>query len=292
MDIRDIFKLLWDKFYFISFFTTLFFVTSLSYSISLPNIYSSNAILKPASSENSLSSQLGSLSSLAGMAGVNISGAQGGNKSIEAIERIKSRDFFINNFLPKIELKNLHAVKNWNKNLNTIEYNSKIFNQTSNKWLLSKSELSPQKSYKEYKRILDISEDKKTLFVKISISHESPYVAQNWLNIIIKEINQTMKEEERISAKSSISFLTKESYDTNIVEIKSVLNDLLKSQMQTLMLISAENEYIYKVIESPNIPVEKISPSRALICILGIFLGGLMSVLYVLLAHIFRPKPA
>ena len=52
----------------------------------------------------------GSYSAIAGMAGINLSSGTE-NKSLEAIERIKSLDFFANYFLPSIKLEDIYAVQ-------------------------------------------------------------------------------------------------------------------------------------------------------------------------------------
>ena len=56
-----------------------------------------NALLAPTGEEETLGKKLGGYSSLAGIAGINIS-SERGSKSKEAIERIKSYDFFIEEF--------------------------------------------------------------------------------------------------------------------------------------------------------------------------------------------------
>ena len=97
-NLNELFIALWGKKFFIIFFTTLAALTSVVYSLSIPNIYTSSALLVSADSEDSLGSKLG-LSPLAGIAGLK-SFQKSGSKAQEAIERIKSYDFFVNEFLP------------------------------------------------------------------------------------------------------------------------------------------------------------------------------------------------
>ncbi|MDB9748063.1 Wzz/FepE/Etk N-terminal domain-containing protein, partial [Gammaproteobacteria bacterium] len=91
VDLRELFIALWNKKLLISSITALVSIFSVLYALSLPNIYSSSALLSPADETQSLTSKLGSFSALAGIAGVNLPGGSG-NKSQEAIQRILSLD--------------------------------------------------------------------------------------------------------------------------------------------------------------------------------------------------------
>ena len=95
IDLNGIFNIIWDRKYFISSLTSIFAVLSIIFSLFLPNIYTSSALLAPSNGDQSLSSKLSGYSSLAGLAGVNISN-DADLKTIEAIERIKSFEFFSN----------------------------------------------------------------------------------------------------------------------------------------------------------------------------------------------------
>ncbi|MDB9747805.1 LPS O-antigen length regulator, partial [Gammaproteobacteria bacterium] len=62
--------------------------------------------------------------------------------------------------------------------------------------------------------------------------------------------------------------------------LKEAITQLLESQMQTLMMASVSESYIFKIINSPVVAEEKSSPSRAIICILGAFLGAIIGILF------------
>ena len=68
--------------------------------------------------------------------------------------------------------------------------------------------------------MLSISLDQKNQFVSVSISHKSPFLAKKWLDIIIKNINESMREIDKQSALNSINFLNESSQVTNLIEIK------------------------------------------------------------------------
>ena len=282
VDLRELFLAIWDRKILIAFVTSLVAIASVLYALSLPNVYSSNALLASASPEDSLSSKLGGFSSLAGMAGVSIPSASGG-KTTEAIERIKSFDFFVNQFLPNIDYKNLVAVQKWKRDTNTIIYNDDIFD-------LSIEKPSHQGAYIIYNGALKISQDTKTQFVSIGIDHLSPYIAEKWLKVIIQNINDYMRELDKTIAQNSIDFLNSSAQKTNLTEIKIVISKLIENQIQILTLAEATKDYVFKPLSSPFAPEKKSSPSRSRISVMGTILGFMFSILISLLLNYFKTK--
>tara|TARA_B100000780_G_C21126647_1_gene457436 strand:- start:9262 stop:10188 length:927 start_codon:yes stop_codon:yes gene_type:complete len=294
INLKDLFLALWNKKILISSITTSAAIIAVLYSLSLPNIYISNALLAPTSSEDSLSSKLGGYSSLAGLAGLGLP-ADSGSKSMEAIERIRSYDFFVDQFIPNIKFENLVAAKNWTKTSNVLNYDLKVFNKTNNEWVSSDkapflSKPSYQEAYEIYREILTISEDKKTSFISISIEHISPFIAERWLKLIIQNINNHMRELDKSIAQNSIDFLNITAQKTNLSEMKVVIFKLVESQVQTLTLAEANKDYIFKAISSPIAPEKKSKPSRASISILLTLLGFMTSIIISLLLHYFNFK--
>jgi LPS O-antigen subunit length determinant protein (WzzB/FepE family) len=269
---------------FISSIIILFLLFSISYALLLPNIYVSKVLLAPVTQEDSLTSKYKNYSGLAGLAGINLP-TENASKSVEAIKRIQSYDFFTNYFLPNIKLENLLAVKKWNPEENIIIYDNSLYNSDSNKWVRKASyprkvQPSNQEAYEEgYLKVLNIYEDQDNGFVTISVSHQSPQVARKWVEIIVNQINESMREIDKKNAQNAIDFLSLTSTYTNIEPIKDAIALLMEGQMQTLLLASSDKYYIYKIIDSPIIPEMPSSPSRLLIVILGTILGTLTAFL-------------
>ncbi len=285
LDLTDIFITVWNNKKLIISITSVAAILSVIVALMLPNVYVSKSLLTPTASEDSLSSKLGGLSSFAGIAGVALPKA-GSNKSEEGIERIKSFEFFSTYILPNIKLENIVAVEKWVPKDNSIVYDKKIFDKTTNKW--PKGRPSAQQAYKFYDEALNVIQDKKTSFVSISIEHYSPYVAQKWVSIIIKEINESMRKLDSEQAEKSIAFLNESALTTNVQPIKEAIAKLLESQMRTLMLTASNEAYVLKVIDSPIVPEKKSKPSRSVICIVGTILGGLLSLIIVFTRQFFN----
>ena len=289
INLKDLFNIILNKKLIIISIPSFAAVLSVVVALLLPNIYTSSSLLAPTSQDESLSSNLGGLSGLAGLAGVNLPAGSVSDSQI-AVKRIESLEFFSKYFLPNIKIENLMAVKEWKPQDNKLTYYKSWYDSESDKWVRKasypkKTIPSAQESFKEYKKLMSINQDEESGLVSISIKHKSPIIAKKWMDIIIFNINKNMREIDKKDAENSIAFLSQSSKSTSIQSIKEVTSKLLEAQMQTLMLASTDDDYVFKTINSPIVPEEKSSPNRPLICIMGSILGFIMSMVIVLIMH-------
>ena len=292
IDLRELFHVLWDKIFYIGAITSIFSLISIIYALMLPNIYQSQAVMMPMEANQGMSGMLGQYSGMASLAGISLP-SESGSKAQEAIARIQSFEFFSNSFLPHIKLENLMAVKKWNQASNTLTYDASAFNSESGQWVRkvkppTSTIPSSQQAYKQYQEIMSVSEDKKTSFVTLSVEHKSPVIAQQWVKIMMDQIDQVMRDQDRQTALQSIAYLNSLAPTVNYEEISKALASLQQEQMKRLMMVEANENYIFKVLDSPIVPEMKVKPKRSLIVILGTMLGMMLSVLGVLVWHYTR----
>jgi LPS O-antigen subunit length determinant protein (WzzB/FepE family) len=297
IDIREIFYVLLAGKKIIISVTALISVIGVIYSLLLPNIYESKALLVPVSPSSDISRALGGYGAIAGLAGVNIpSGVDEGN-SQKAIKKISSLSFFENNILINIFLPNLMAVKSWNSSTNLLVYKEDQYDTQSSTWVrdFAYPQLqipSAQESYEIFKEEhLSLSEDKNSGFITLSIKHKSPFIARQWTQLIVNEINGFYRLKDKLESEKSVSYLNQQISLTNLSEVKEALAQLLQEQTKKLALIEANQFYVFDYIDPPAVMEEKSEPSRAIICIISAILGGMLSCLWVLIRHyIYKQK--
>lgn len=291
IDLVELWQAIWAGKWIIIVITSLFAVTSIFYALSLPNIYKSEALLVPAEHESSglggVASQLAGLGSLAG---VNLGGGGGVDKTVLALEIMKSR-VFVSQFIKENELLvPLMASKDWNRNTNELIFDDKIYDVSADEWV---REVSPpltskpslQEAYKEFVKMVSISQDKTSSMITISVKHYSPELAKRWVNLLIDAINLEMMNRDLSEARRSIDYLNNQLSQTKINELKEVLYQLIEEQTKTIMFANVREQYAFKTIDPALIPELKDSPKRVLISTLGILLGGMLAVLVVLFMH-------
>jgi len=284
IDLRELFEVLWSKKKLIIIFTAVATFIALIYSISLPNLYTSKALLAPAQTQNmnSTFNNLGRYSGLASLAGINLPSSSTSNVT-EAIETLSSFAFFKNSILPNIFLPDLMALQSWDARTNTLTYNESLYDLTKNTWLGASP--SDQIAFESFKGYFSVSEDVKTGFVTIFIKHQSPYVAKVWLDNIISAINQTLRQDQKKRALLSVEYLNKQIASSSYTEINQVLSALIQQETEKLMLIEANQDYVFKAIDPPFVAELKSEPSRTLIVLIGILIGGILGILTALVRH-------
>ena len=261
------------------------------YSLNLPNIYESTAILASNDSSKNQSSLIQNYSSIASIAGLNIQSQGNDSNSVKAGEKIKTLSFFEENIMPNIFLPNLMAVHSWDKNLNKLIYDKNIYDENTKNWVRpykypQKSSPSSQESYKQFLKKFNISNDKQTGFIYISIKHQSPDIAKKWLDVVISEVNNFYRQKDKTETQKVIKYINQKLLESDLAEMRNVLSKLLQQEMQKLLFIEANDLYVYEYIDSPRAMEQKKEPQRALICIIGALIGSFLGAIIVLIRYI------
>jgi uncharacterized protein involved in exopolysaccharide biosynthesis len=290
IDLKELFFALWAGKVTIILTTFIAGVIAILIALSMPNIYRAEALLSPVSTDgggmNGLANKFGGLASLAGVS----LGGGGNDKTTMGIEVLKSRAFFAK-FVGKYPIMvDLMASKDWNSSNNQILIDSEIFDVESQMWVREakgprKSEPSVQEAHEEFNKLLTVSQDKESSFITIAIEHYSPFVAKQWVDWLIQDINSSIRNEEVQQAKRSVDYLLEQIEQTQLAELQAGLFELIQSQTETIMLANASPEYLFKTLDPAVVPEMKAGPKRALICILGSLLGALLGGLIALVRH-------
>lgn len=299
IDLRELWNVIWKGKWLIFAFTTLFAAGSVALALSLPNIYRSQTLLAPSdeSQGGGLSGTARQFGGLASLAGINLNAAGGDNKVAIAIEVLQSRQFIAKIIEKHDLLPELMAVEGWNRGTNTLEYDHDIYLPEQKKWVREvdpPNQLKPSdwEAYKAFKEKLSVSQDKDTGFVTLAVEHYSPYVAQRWVDLLVKEVNAVLKEKDMGEARRSIDYLQGKLSQVAIADMKTVFYQLIEEQTKTVMLAEVRDEYVFSTIDPPVVAEEKAKPKRALICVFGIMLGGMLSVVLILIRHFVRQGKA
>ncbi|TOG45030.1 LPS O-antigen length regulator [Vibrio parahaemolyticus] len=295
IDLRELFKALWKGKWIIIATTFIFAIGSVLYALSLPNIYKADALLAPAESSNGggLSKMAGQLGGLAALAGVNLGGSESYQTEL-AVQVMKSRQF-IEMFIKKHNLLvPLMAAKGWDLANNKLILDDEVYNSGTSVWLrkpdgLRGAKPTAQEAFEVFrKEVLNISQDKDSGLYTVSVKHYSPYVAQQWVNWLIKDINKVMRERTIAETSQNLTYLNTQLEKTSVTDMQSTFYKLIEEQTKSLMLAEVQEEFIFKVVDPAVVPELKDGPKRTLICLLGLILGLIVSVGGVLLSYAFR----
>ena len=288
IDLRELFSVLWQGKISIIIGGFLGAILSVGYALSLPNIYTAEAVMAPKAEGSGLSGLAGQFGGLAGLAGISLGGGEASKTQI-ALETLKSRSFFAE-YMYEDSLVALMAAVGWDRESGKIIVNKKIYDPLSQQWVRDaqlpfKKKPSVQEAYEVFRGHLVVAEDKKTSFVSLKVKHYSATVARDWVLAIIGGIEASVREKEVREAERSILFLKAESSENSLISLNEVFASLIEEQTKKIVLANASEEYVFEIIEPPVAAELKSEPKRSLICILGTLLSGMLSVLFVLIKY-------
>ena len=290
IDLRELFSVLWNGKKLIIGITAIFALVSVFYALSIPNQYRATALVSPAEgSGGGLSGALGQLGGLASLAGVSIGGGESSEAQV-AQEIMRSRGF-IEEFISENNLAvEVFAAEGWDMGSNQLEINSDIYDVDSLLWVRDApagktAEPSGWELFKKFSGMFSVSEDKKTGMVSISVEYFSPELAKEWVDRLVIGINQHMQSRKLEKVNINIQYLEAQIQKTSIAEMREVFYTIIEEQIKSKMLAEASPEYAFVTVSPAMAPEEKSHPKRALICILGTLLGGMLATLIVLVRH-------
>ena len=293
IDLRELFTVLWAGRVKIIAITAIFAVASVIYALSVPNQYKATILLSPSQSANSgISGALGQLGGLASLAGVSIGGGES-NESQLAQEIMKSWGF-VEGFISENDLAvEVYAAEGWDRGSNSLQIDQDVYDPETNTWLVEDDfgQQGPPSSwelYESFSERLGVSEDKKSGLISVSIEYYSPQIAKQWLDLYVSAINKHMQKRQMIKVTRNIEYLEAQIEKTAITEMREVFYTIIEEQIKSKMLAEASPNYAFEAVSPSMVPAEKSQPKRALICILGVLLGGMLSVLLVLVMHYSR----
>jgi uncharacterized protein involved in exopolysaccharide biosynthesis len=280
---------IWKRKLIIFAVSLIFAIAAVFYALQLPDQYRSETLLAPVQASSGGASGLlsGQMGGLASLAGINIGGPE--KKSVLALQILNSRAFFEHICAKYDLLVPLIAAKSWDKERKELLLDAEIYDVKSEKWVRVvapplQQVPSMEEAYGVFKMLMSVSQDKPTSMVRVSLTHLSPAIAQQWVSILVAELNMVMRKREIDEAEQSIKYLNEQLSKTDVQEIKSVMYDLIEEQTKTLMLANVRKEFVFQVVDPAPYPEMKSGPKRAFI----VLFAGLFGFFSVSIFFVFR----
>ena len=227
----------------------------------------------------------GQLGDIAGIAGFGGGASKSTPEDVIALEIMQSW-FFIENFIKKNNLEvELFALEGWDQERDELIVNKEVYDIEKSEWLSK-----PPTSWELYELFLDrftILPQRGTTIVNVSYEHFSPKRSKEYVDLILKDINDFMRQRKIDMATKYIKYLESQVNKTQMSEMKSVFYNLIQEQTKTKMLAEVNVDYVFLTIDKAMIPELKSKPFRSLIVVQTTFIGGFISIILVLFLHIF-----
>ncbi len=254
-----------------------FLIIGIGYQGTKHDIYVSSALLKVEKNEDS--SLLGNLNSSLGALS-QFTGGLGSSESQEnyVVELISSR-VLLDRILEKNDLvPELISAKGFNYKTQEIVFN-KFFNSEDRQWQFN-SEKDKQDAL-TFERIFEddyldkifVRLNRQTNFVEVSFQHPSPIFAQQFLDLMITELDNLARNDALEEAEKSLRYLELRLLEATQSDLRSSIASLIEAQLKIIMYANTKEAYLVKFIDKPNLPYKAEYPNRVLIILVSLILG-------------------
>ena len=277
VDLYEMAIWMWSQRNFLTLFSSIAAIVSITIALILPNNYISNVTLMPKDTQLDVSLSggggggfdFGGLSSLVNFGG----GVDSDPNAILAKELLVSKGFVVD-FVKKYDyLPELFHAKRFADGLILYEPNGYNADEDKLDYMPSDYDI-----YKAFLLRFTIDSDRKTQYTKLGFEHVSPSFAQELLTNLVREVNDRVKEIEVGRAQRSIVYLDNIIAETSMRDLNLLLNKLKEKNLKILMLAEIDEFFILDVVDPPFLPTEKSRPYRALISVFGTFFGFLIGL--------------
>ncbi|MDC1208354.1 Wzz/FepE/Etk N-terminal domain-containing protein [Litorivicinus sp.] len=293
----DLFKLIatiWSGKWVIVTFSVIAAGLSAYVALQMPNSYRVEIKIAPVANGEvgQMGGSLTQYRGLASLAGISLPSSGRGETDL-LLEILKSREF-ISRFIEDEALgPRLLALGRYDRTNNKEYMDPRIFDPIAKQWLreVNPPQLAEPSEEELYNKFLDsliIMKEKASPLIVVSFEHQSPLLGFDILRRIIKRLDDYARKKDKTKSEQSIKYLENKLSETRLVEVERALYQMIESQTKTLMLAEVNADYVFQVIDPPQVPERQVSPKRAHIVILSTLVGGMIGVLIVLISSAVR----
>jgi len=253
-------------------------------SLLIEDEFRAEALLTPPTeSSERLNSQLGLAASIAGL---NVNSSPERSLVTNSLAVMQSREF-LSEFLRNRGILPWLFASEYDPSSGESIIDPQIFDSIANTWVDAGGlgEPSQWEAYEKFSEMLQVVENEETGLIRVSMDWNNPVLAATWINWLVEDINNHMKQKDIVEAERAIQYLQSQLQSTQLVEMQRIFYQLIESQTRILMLADVRAGYVFDLIDRAVAPEEKIAPNRPLLVFFGFLAGLVCSICWFILAR-------
>ena len=136
--------------------------------------------------------------------------------------------------------------------------------------------------------VLTIRKDARKGVTTVAVEWTDPAIAARWANGLIHLANELIRTRAIDDATRDIAYLNRQLEQTNAIELRQALYDIIKNETKTLMLANGREEYAFETVDPAVPPERKVGPHRALDTLVGLSLGLFLGTVIAFIRDLIR----
>ena len=272
VDLLELIRTLLQHWKTIVVLTILCTSIAVGYALYSPEVFRADTLLAPVQEEkSSRPASLNQFGGLAAIAGIPIPN----DSNIEQVMATLQSRRFLQGFVDKWSLMQVFFEERWDAE------NQKWLDETEEK-------PTKQKAVAALRKSLSVAEDKNSGLITLSVSWKDSEIAAEWANLLVKHLNQQLREKAISDSRKRVGYLEEELANTTLQDMRAMLYNLLESEKQKAMLANVNEDFALEVIDPAVAPEFREKPKRKLIIMVGGLVGGIIGIFVVLFLQFFQ----
>ena len=233
--------------------------------------YRADVLISPISQDSlrsSIASIAGGLGSVGSLLGLDI----GGQNDVEAAVALLSSRSLLGEFIEDNKLLPVLYEDDWDATKN--DWKASVKNEPPN------IDLAIDYFQKE---ILDVSRDKITGLVTLSVYWTDRTKAAQWANGLVALADSILRARSRADAESKLRYLKDQLASETTAEVRAALSRAIESQLQARALTEAQQYFAFSIVDAARAPDVKqhVRPKRGLLLGAWLLIGVLVTTLVI-----------
>jgi uncharacterized protein involved in exopolysaccharide biosynthesis len=277
INLLDLIKTIWRYKFMIVALVFLTGVGAVLVTLSLPNIYRSEAVISPREEDKSRASALSALGGLGGLAG-DVLGV-GGSASLDKFETVLKSRLLSRTIYHKNRPQILTALY------------PETWDPDKNQWLPEVEEPpTEQDVIKSLLESLSVESPRDKNVMKVAFEHQDPAFAKEIVEWYLDELSEYLRQETLKDAAENQKFLQAQVDMISDVLLREKVYALLAKEIEKQTFARAQLPYAFVVLDPPIIPDpdKKVKPKRAMICMLSVMVAGFMGLFLVFVIEFIK----
>jgi len=132
------------------------------------------------------------------------------------------------------------------------------------------------------RRVLTVSEDKRTGLVRVSITWIDRQAAAVWANGYVDLANRELQRRAIDESNTRIEFLRDAAQKAQVVGVREAIYRLMESEVKSVMVATTRPDFAFRVVDRATVPdkSERVRPMRSLLALAGGIVGILVAFVF------------
>ena len=282
VNLKELFDILWGGRKLIISITSVVSLCAVFFALSMQDHYRSSAVMSLMTSDRT-SAIAGGVGGLVSIAGLNVASEL--SKGAMIVNTINSREFLRHLLTFDDVLPSLMAAKSYDSETKKLVFDPDIYDATNKEWL--EDEPHYLTAYRVYRMMVTVEFQDMRNIIFLDAEHISPVFAHDFLNLIIREADKSIRNRDVKRADEALAYLTSTLSRTALTELRTSITMLMRKELEQKMRGGIDSNFVINVIDPPYIPIYKSKPIRTLICLIAAFFGLVIGIMWVMVRHFY-----